>query len=125
MISFPTYLGNPDYFRLLPIWNNQQHQDAQNQLAHDAYQTAAEDWLIKNQSKLAYNQPLLPPLTPPKHVQYNDDGTQTLTDFPDLKPTVMPPAGVPSGPVVDPAPPMDRLDAVLMIVTQILNRMPK
>ena len=123
MLAFPQLInfGNDfvKYSAALTIWHNQQVQDEQNAKSHDEYQTAAANWQVQNASKLAYNQPLLPPLTPPKKVAYNDDGTTTLTDFPDLAPTVMP-VTTPSGSIVSP-PAMDRTDAILMIVTQILN----
>ena len=125
MLAFPQLInfGNDftRYSAALTIWHNQTTQDEQNAKAHDEYVTAAANWQVQNASKLAYNQPLLPPLTPPKHVTYEDDGKTTLTDFPDLAPTVMP-VTTPLGPIAS-APTMDRTDAILIIVTQILSKL--
>ena len=65
----------------------------------------------------------LPPLVIPQKVSYNDDGTISLSPFLDLKPTVMPSNVTTSGSPVAINPPMDRTDAILMLLGQIAKKL--
>jgi hypothetical protein len=128
MVSMPIYNGsNFDYFQAQwTIFGHQQGQDAENQRISAAYVDASKNYLVQYASQLAAKQPL--PAIPqmPLMNVYNDDGSVSHPNFPDLT-QVVPPATVapPSGTIADPHPPMDRTDAILLIVQQILTKVSK
>ena len=123
MIQRPTdFTDFTAYSKLLTIWHNQQNQDAENATSHDNYVTAALSWITTGISQRDHGQPVPPPPVIPKYVTYNDDGTITYTDFPDLKPAVLPPVTAPGGTIVSP-PTMDRTDAILMLVQSIAKKL--
>jgi hypothetical protein len=122
MVQMPVFNGsNFEWYQAqLTIFGHQQGQDAENQRVHDAYVDAAKNYIIQYNSQLAAKQPLpaIPQL--PQKKTYNDDGTVTFGAFPDLA-QVVPPAVVepPSGTIASTNPPMDRTDAILMLVQEI------
>jgi hypothetical protein len=132
MIARPTDFSNfEQYSKLLTIWHNQQNQDLENQRNHDNFLTDSSNWLAVNLSYRDHGQPLTSPPNLPQHKTYNDDGSVTFSSFPDLKLPQLPISTSP-GPIVNPNPPMDRTDAILMlqnqmmdILNQILAKLPK
>ena len=122
MIAMPVFNGSnfPWYNAQLQIWHNQGQQDAENKSIHDAYVDASSNYLIQYASQLAAKQPL--PAIPqmPLMNVYNDDGTVSHPAFPDLTQVVAPVStGVPSEGIAATNPPMDREDAILLLVQKI------
>ena len=120
MIDFPRDTHNPAFLTLLTIFNNQHKQDAENQKAHDEYLSSAANWVSENIQNRAIGKPLteLPKLTLMKI--YNDDGTVTEKNFPDLSIPSLPPdvsTGNPGG-FKPPVVPLDREDAILQLVNE-------
>ncbi len=125
MIARPTDFNDiVTYMKLLTIWHNQQNQDAENQKAHDDFVGAAKTWLIQAESQRNHGSPIPDKPTLPQHKQYNDDGTITLTAFPDL---VIPELSVPNAPSTGSGastnPPADRTDAILMLLGKICDKL--
>jgi hypothetical protein len=132
MIALPVWVpGDSSYGVRLSIWHNQQTQDAVNTKNHDDYVTLYNNWIVQNTQLQAYHQPIQAPLTPPQKIVFNDDGTTTLSDFPDLKPTVLPPLVVATSPgitgLVAAGTPAQmtqdqKLDAILVLLNALMNK---
>lgn len=129
MIQMPTnWLADPiGYQRQLTIYNNQIHQDQTNKTAHDNYVTDYNSWMSRNEQYQAYGKSIDPPLVMPMYKTFNDDGSVTETNFPDLKPTVMlpnPSTSNMTGAVPKGTPPQLTIDQKLDMIITLLT-MPK
>ena len=99
-------------------------QDSENQAAHDNFVTAAKNWVEDAVSQSAHGLPIPEKPTLPQHKQYNDDGTVTLTAFPDLVVPEMPVPNTPNGgSPVSKNVPVDRTDVLLMLVSKICDKL--
>jgi hypothetical protein len=125
MIARPTdFTDIVTYMKLLTIWHNQQNQDAENLKAHDDFAGAAKTWIVQAVSQLAHGLPVPDKPVLPQHKQYNDDGTITLTAFPDLAVPELPVPDAPGGGSgVSKNPPADRTDAILMLLGKICDKL--
>lgn len=124
MIARPTDFNDfANYSRLLTIWHNQSNQDDENKRNHDNFITAANSWLIQAKTQQDHGQPLPPKPPLPRYVNYNDDGTITYTNFPDLIPPELMTTTPGSGSGVSTNPPMDRTDVLLMLVGKICDKL--
>jgi hypothetical protein len=126
MVPFPTNTNNSDYMKVLTIYSNQQNQAALNLKTHDEYVSRYDSWIKANTNLRDQGLPLQPVLVLPKKVTFEDDGGITYTPFDDLKVTALPPLNTsPStGPVATTGIPVDRLDTVLMLLQELLRRIP-
>lgn len=129
MVAMPTNINDPNFLKQVEIWHNQQFQDQWNEDRHDTYVMAYKSWMDKNTQQQVLNLPIDAPLTPPKKVMYNDDGTTAESDFTDLKPTVLATAAVPApnGSIVyrpkgtDPLTIDQKLDNIIGALSMISN----
>lgn len=130
MVTRPTIGSDPSTFvQQLTTWGNQQRQDQQNTTAHDKFVDEAKGWLMTNQRQQELGLAILPQLVIPKKVIYNDDGTITYSDFPDLSLPVLVPLTPPPGGVTGLVPSGikkqltidEKLDAILILLESLVK----
>jgi hypothetical protein len=124
MVARPTGILDAQGLEQLQTWANQQQQVAANQATHDAYLGACSNYVVQYNGQLAAKQPLPEAPVMPMQTVYNDDGTISHPPFPDLTqitPPAAPPA--PTQTIANPNPPMDRTDALILLVQQVLSEL--
>ncbi len=90
MIARPTNVFDPDYYRLLTIWDGQQRAAADNALVRLNWPGIVKNWIAKAQQDLAAGKTADPPPAMPLMVVVADDGTNSRVPFLDLMPAVLP-----------------------------------
>src|ERR1035437_2827632 len=130
MVTRPTIGSDPSTFvLLLTTWSNQQKQDQQNTAAHDDFVEKAKGWVMTNQRQQELGLAIYPPLVIPKKVTYNDDGTISYSDFPDLSLPVLAPLTAPTPNVTGLVPANtkkqltidEKLDAILILLESLVK----
>ncbi len=90
MISRPVNVFDPNYYRLLTIWDGQQRAEADNALARANWPGVANNWIVRAQQDLAIGKvPEVPP-SPPMKTVVADDGIVSHVAFPDLSVPTLP-----------------------------------